>query len=103
MTIVNRNYSIHEIEEWARDQQEKIRAKNANAPGLSEIEFVVQPGKKNVRVVKYVYGQGSVWCFIEMATGNILKAAGFKAPAKGARGHISENRVWDWNGSDWYC
>lgn len=30
----------------------------------------------------------SVYCFIDRATGNILKAAGFNAPAKGVRGNI---------------
>jgi hypothetical protein len=33
-------------------------------------------------------GQRSVYCFIDLSNGDILKAAGWKAPAKGARGNI---------------
>lgn len=33
-------------------------------------------------------GQRSVYCFIDLRNGDILKAAGWKAPAKGARGNI---------------
>lgn len=52
--------------------------------------FHAEYGQKNVRIV-HTYGRGhggSVYCFIELATGDILKAAGFKAPAKGKRGSI---------------
>ena len=102
MEITERAYSIHEIEEWTADQQKRIRADHANSHGLSEIILTVEPGKKNARIVKNTFGQRCVWCFVEIGTGNILKAAGFKAPAKGRRGHISENRTWDWAGGDWY-
>jgi hypothetical protein len=33
---------------------------------------------------------GSAYCFVEKATGNILKSASWKAPAKGVRGNISD-------------
>ncbi len=33
---------------------------------------------------------GSVYCFIERATGNIFKAASWKAPAKHARGNVRD-------------
>lgn len=33
-------------------------------------------------------GQRSAYCFIDLSNGDILKAAGWKAPAKGARGNI---------------
>lgn len=61
-------------------------------------------GVKNVRVTttdrEFVNGQPevstyggrptsrSVYCFIDLSNGDILKAAGWKAPAKGARGNI---------------
>lgn len=41
-------------------------------------------GRKFVRVVS----DSSAYCFIERATGNILKPASFKTPAKGSRGNI---------------
>jgi hypothetical protein len=33
-------------------------------------------------------GQRSCFCFVDSTNGDVLKAAGWKAPAKGARGNI---------------
>jgi hypothetical protein len=58
------------------------------------VAFVAERGPKNIRIIrKDVYNgvaqeHGSAHCFIEAATGHILKAAGYKAPAKHARGTI---------------
>jgi hypothetical protein len=48
----------------------------------------LEAGSKNIRVVQNGGCGRSVHCFVEKSTGNILKAAGWKAPAKGARGNI---------------
>lgn len=57
------------------------------APTLS-----AEPGLKNVRIVA---SDGStsrhVFCFVRIADGAVLKAAGWKAPAKHARGSIYVN------------
>jgi hypothetical protein len=50
-------------------------------------------GQKYVRVVQEDRGGGpagsrSAWCFVEVATGNVLKCDGWKRPAKGVRGSI---------------
>lgn len=53
-------------------------------------------GRKYIRIVhEYVMpghtasGRGrSVHCFIDAETGDVLKSAGWKAPAKGARGNL---------------
>lgn len=51
-------------------------------------------GKKNVKIVKrdifngQVREGGSAFCFVELETGNILKAASWATPAKGIRGNI---------------
>ncbi len=45
-------------------------------------------GKKYVRIVVANTAQRWVYCFVDIETGNILKAAGWKAPAKGIRGNI---------------
>lgn len=37
-----------------------------------------------------------VYCFIELATGNIFKAAGYKAPAKHSRGNIRVGTAANW-------
>ena len=51
-------------------------------------EFEV--GKLNARIVKVEFGnQRSVFCFVRLEDGAILKAAGWKAPAKGVRGNIA--------------
>jgi hypothetical protein len=48
----------------------------------------VEYGPKYARIVKNDMGR-SVYCFVEIATGNILKAAGWKSPAKHARGNVN--------------
>jgi len=53
-------------------------------------------GKKNAKIIISHYPdeatdrdkQISVWAFVDVATGNVLKPASFRAPAKGARGNI---------------
>ena len=56
----------------------------------------LERGSKNIRVVAVdtfdgvESSGGSAWCFIEIATGNIMKPAGYKTPAKHARGNIMQ-------------
>ena len=45
-------------------------------------------GIKFIRIVATYHNNRSVHCFIERSTGNVLKAASWKAPAKHARGNI---------------
>lgn len=48
-------------------------------------------GKRFVRIVKIEsHGSKSVYCFVEKATGDIYKAASWKAPAKGVRGNVAK-------------
>jgi hypothetical protein len=50
----------------------------------------VEEGRKFLRIVA-THGAGrNVYCFVEKETGRILKAASWKAPAKGGRGSIFE-------------
>lgn len=69
-------------------------------PNLDPGKLETMPGLKYVRVVKKdkkndgSYGAGSAWCFVEVATGDVLKCDGWKRPAKHARGNIyGENPV----------
>lgn len=62
------------------------------------------PGRKNVRIVMDDYGTGrSVHAFVNLENGDLLKAAGWKTPAKGARGNLltgleSVKSAFDWSG-----
>jgi hypothetical protein len=53
--------------------------------------LTIDMGPKYVRIVENRPGQRSVYGFVEIATGNILKSAGWKAPAKHARGNIHDD------------
>lgn len=44
--------------------------------------------QKYVRIVQEDIGQRSVYCFVQVDNGDVLKAAGWKAPAKHARSNI---------------
>ena len=59
-------------------------------PNLTAPRFTIDPkGRKFVRIVRSDdSGSRSVHSFVERATGNVLKAAGWKAPAKHSRGNI---------------
>jgi hypothetical protein len=48
-------------------------------------------GQKYLRVVRDDGSSRSVYCFVDKATGDILKADGWKRPAKHARGSIYDN------------
>lgn len=63
--------------------------------GVMGRKLVTVPGTKYVRVVAKDVWQGEVreesgsaYCFVEKATGNVLKAASFAKPAKGVRSNI---------------
>ena len=45
-------------------------------------------GAKNARIVSETAGQPSVYCFVRLEDGAILKSASWKTPAKGVRGWI---------------
>lgn len=47
-------------------------------------EWRADHGKVRVRIVH----DGSAYCFVDYATGNVLKTDGWKKPAKHARGNI---------------
>ena len=73
------------------------------------------PGSKFVRIVMSTYtdpvtggSRGrSVHAFVDLATGDLLKAAGWKTPAKGPRGNIVTDmdeikRRFNWSGGYLY-
>ena len=79
------------IEQFVKRLAEEVKAD----PFFAESEYAVPPtfdiakgGRKYIKIVKHSSGQASVWGFIEKATGDIYKAAGWSSPAKHARGNI---------------
>lgn len=61
-----------------------------NFPNLAAPTFKTQPGRRYVRVVRVDGGNGggSAHCFVDMTNGDVLKPAGYKTPARHARGNI---------------
>ena len=60
-------------------------------PSLPKYAFTLDEGRRYVRVVRNDTGGSTsrcVWGFVDKTNGDILKAAGWKAPAKHARGNI---------------
>ena len=51
-----------------------------------DIDFTVGP--KYIRVITLGYGQRSAYCFVDRATGSVLKPASWKSPAPQPRGSI---------------
>lgn len=46
-------------------------------------------GKRYIKIIRNAQGVGgSVHCFVDATNGDVLKAAGWKVPAKHARGNI---------------
>lgn len=58
-----------------------------NLPNLKIPTITVDQGKRYAKIVVNGEHQRTVYCFIDK-NGDILKAAGWKAPAKGVRGNI---------------
>lgn len=50
-----------------------------------EHTYSVEPGVRYDKIVQTWSGQRSVHAFVERATGHVLKADGWKRPAKGVR------------------
>jgi hypothetical protein len=55
-----------------------------NFPNIPVETFTIKQSRKFIKIIRGT----SVHCFIERETGNVLKAASWKAPAKGTRGNI---------------
>lgn len=51
-------------------------------------EFTYDVGSKFIRVWSVRGGSKSAYCFVERATGNVMKTATWRAPAKHPRGNL---------------
>lgn len=57
-----------------------------NPTSSPKVDFT--EGRVNWKIISTVYGSRSVHSFVNRATGDVLKAASWNAPAKHARGNI---------------
>lgn len=84
-----------------------------NHPGKPEAyHFIAEPSGRNYRVILCHTERDdkdrSVHCFVGQDTGDVFKAAGWKAPAKGVRYNLCTEgdevaRVFDWAGGYLYA
>ena len=69
--------------------QEIVDENNKQFEYVQRPKVVYTKGRKYIKVIREESGQGqSVHCFVNIQTGDVLKAASWKAPAKHARGNI---------------
>lgn len=66
---------------------EKAAGRCFTAPQLS-----TEPGRRYVRIIAKDDQWRSAFGFVDTTNGDVLKAADWKAPAKGARGNIYDDR-----------
>ena len=77
--------------------------------GAERVNITTKPGRKFIKIIR----DNSVWGFVAksdgmhkgdpMKTGDVLKAAGWSAPAKHTRGNIFDNNqdYFSWTGPDY--
>jgi len=70
---------VHEMRETYRE---------AHFANLDPVPLTIEKGRKYARIVANHSNQRMVYCFVQLANGDILKSATWRAPAKHARGNI---------------
>lgn len=78
------------LERFYSGAQEKVSTRNTEKQTFM---LSIERGKKYAKVMEQVWihqnkGQSTLFCFIDMENGDVLKPASWKAPAKHARGNI---------------
>lgn len=93
MTTYTKDVVLAQVALFVTALQKLFDDSYADSP-LSAPRAEVLIGTKNIKVVRAEYDKSGVrytasaHCFIDIETGNILKAASWKVPAKGVRGNI---------------
>ncbi|ADM80029.1 hypothetical protein phiAS5_ORF0186 [Aeromonas phage phiAS5] len=75
-----------------RKEHDEEHVKTFLEHNLNRNKYSVEYGKKNARIVmsNWSGSAASVVWFVDMTTGDILKAASWKAASKYVRGHVSD-------------
>lgn len=88
--MTKRPVTAAEIDPFIEGAQAKIDDYYAkHYKNLKPSTLSVSYGKRYAKVIDHMCnGQRSAWAFIDLTTGDILKSASWKAPAKHARGTV---------------
>lgn len=82
------------LSSWLAKAQEIVsQHTRENFPNLPIPTLEIAGGKKFIKISKTDGAGRSVYAFVEVATGDVLKAASWAAPAKGARGNIYTDKL----------
>lgn len=63
------------------------------SPGRPAPSLSAERGRRYIRIVSDNGCQRSAFGFVDASNGDVLKADGWKRPAKGSRGHIADERT----------
>ncbi len=77
------------VTKFVKDAQGVINEHMKQFPSLGVPKLTLDVGNRYIKVVREETHGKSVYCFIDMKNGDVLRAATWKAPAKHARGNIS--------------
>jgi hypothetical protein len=71
--------------------------------GQRGYEFIVESGRKYHKIIMDANGSRSIHAFVDKKTGEVYKAASFKAPAKHVRFNLCliKDREWLLENADW--
>lgn len=89
MTQDNFDRALQNFVDYCQMLVDEANAKMSTGSYQHRATISTEPGRRYVRLVRTNESGGrSVHCFVDKTNGNVLKAAGWKAPAKHARGNI---------------
>ena len=86
--------TVAAVEAFVRHCQKVVDDNNARMAFPWKTTLTIDPGSRYVKIVK-TDSQSSVYGFIDVTNGDILKAATWKAPAKIARGNVNNPATWN--------
>lgn len=84
------------LADFMADSQQKIDRNEAKYQHVQKTKLEKTDGPKYIRIVAVntAHGGRSAWAFINKETGDILKPASWKTPAKHARANIYKPDTW---------
>lgn len=77
------------LDEFTAKLQAMITGLDEKAGNVTRQVISYEVGKRYARLITVIYDtQRSAYGFVDLTNGDLLKAAGWKSPAKGKRGNI---------------